>query len=305
MGGTSSQQQSQSSTTAPWAAAQPAITGILGQLQGLEGSSGLSSTDQSAISSLLSNAGSASQFAPAISNLAGTMLAGGGATSQNPALSANLAQYTADESPLANNTNYNPMSTPGLGTQLSTIDSDVTQQVNGAAAAAGRSGSPDAAMALGRGIAAGEAPVITNQYNQNVQNQQGAAAALYGAGNTTSGLLTGNNQTALNNSVAGIPVASAANDATNATANAQLAAAAQQFGIPASQLGLLAQIGIPIAGLGSQSTGQSSGTATESGAQQFGQIAGGIGALSSGLFGKAGVGGALTSLSGSLSSLFS
>ena len=249
MGGTSTQSQqqsqnstantSQNSTTAPWAAAQPALQGILSQLQGNLGNTGLTSGESSAISSL-----------------------------SDPALQGRInqayGQYQAQTSPLASNTNYDPMQTPGIGDQLQALKDSITQSVNGEFAAAGRDGSGYNQKALASGLAAGLAPVLTNQYNQNVQNQQNAAGNLYSAAGTNTGLLSGLGQQALQAQLAG-----------------------QQ--IPIQNLGLLANIGVPIAGLGSQSNGtsntQSSGTASGtttnnmSGAQQFAAIAGGLNSL--------------------------
>ena len=130
-----------------------------------------------------------------------------------------------------------------------------------------------------------------------MNNQRSAADALYGAGNTTAGIVSGNagntynagntnagilagmQQQSLANSGVGIQAGQQALDAQNAGANAALTAEAARRGIPVQALGLLAQIGIPIAGLGGQSTGQSSGTQQMSGAQQFATIAGGVGKL--------------------------
>ncbi len=134
-------------------------------------------------------------------------------------------------------------------------------------------------MAYGRGIAAGEAPVIAGQYNTDIANQRGAQDALYGAGNTTAGMLGGTQAQANTNAGNGITASGAATDAANAGANATLQAEAARRGIPVQALGLLAQIGIPIAGLGGESTGQSNGTQQMSGAQQFATIAGGIGSM--------------------------
>src|SRR5215831_19977578 len=54
------------------------------------------------------------------------------------------------------------------------------------------------------------APILTNQYNQNVSNQQNAANNLYGAGNTTANTLTNLNQTGVNNQINGINAANSA-----------------------------------------------------------------------------------------------
>jgi hypothetical protein len=81
---------------------------------------------------------------------------------------------------------------PALKAQIDQITTDATNQTNGAWAAAGRDGSPGNSQALGRGIASGVAPVLAAQYNTDVNNALGAATSLYGAGNTTYGLLNGN-----------------------------------------------------------------------------------------------------------------
>jgi hypothetical protein len=279
MDGTSKTSQTQESTTNPWAPAQPALQGILSQLQGQLGNTGITANENNALNTLTSNAGQASQFAPQIQSYAQNLLNGGGATDQNGAISDAYKTYQQQTNPLASSTNYDPMQTPGLGQQLQTIRDDVGNSINSQFAAAGRDFSGANQQAYGRGVTQGMAPVLTAQYNQNVQNQQGAANNLYNAGNTTSGLLAGLNQQKLANQGQGVTAAGQATDAANAGANATLQAEAARRGIPVQALGLLAQIGIPIAGLGGQSTGKSEGTQQMSGAQQFGAITGGIGNL--------------------------
>jgi hypothetical protein len=279
MGGTSTQQQQQQSTTNPWAPAQPALQGILGQLQGNLNNTGLTGAETGAINTLEANAGTANQYAPAIQGYAKDLLSGGGALNQQGAINQNYQDYQKNTSGLANNTNYDPRNTPGFSDYINTLTSDITQGVNGQFAAAGRDFSGANSQALGRGIMQGVAPTIAQQYNQNIQNQQGAAGNLYNAGNMNAGLLSGLQQQYLQNQGQGVGAAGAANDANNAGANATLAAEAARRGIPVQALGLLAQIGVPIAGLGGQSTGTSSGTNQMSGAQQFATITQGIGNL--------------------------
>jgi len=279
MGGQSSQQQTQNSTTNPWAPAQPALQGILGQLQGQLGNTALTGQETGAINTLESNAAQGNPYASQIGGTTQQLLNGGGATDQNGAIQQNYQRYQDQTNPLASNTNYNPMNTPGFSDALNTKISDITNGVNGSFAAAGRDFSGANSMALGRGISQGIAPTIAAQYNQNVQNQQGAAGNLYGAGNTNAGLLAGLNQQGLANKQAGAQMAPSALEANNYGANATLQAEAARRGIPVQALGLLANIGIPIAGLGGQSTGQSNTTNQMSGGQQFNQIAGGVGGL--------------------------
>jgi hypothetical protein len=277
MGGESKTSQTQESTTNPWAAATPALTGILGQLQTQLGNTGLTGAESGALNSLSANG--QNQNAGQISSLATSLLNGGGATDQNGAINSAYQNYYNQTNPLASNTNYDPMQTPGLAQQLQTIQSDVGNSINSQFAAAGRDLSGANQQAYGRGVTQGMAPVITAQYNQNVQNQQGAANNLYNAGNTTSGLLSGLNQLSNQNKLQGVQTSNDALTAQNSGANATLAAEAARRGIPVQALGLLAQIGIPIAGLGGQSTGKSEGTSQMSGAQQFGTIMQGIGSL--------------------------
>lgn len=285
MGGQSSTSQTQSSTTNPWATATPALNGILGQVGTGLNNTGVTGAENSALNQLTSNAGQySSQFAPQIQSYASNLLSGGGANAQAGNLQGGLDQYQQQLAPYANGSMIG--NNPALQAQLGQIGTDVTNQVNGSFAGAGRDFSGANQMALARGISAGQAPVIANQYNQDVQNQLSAAGSLYGAQNQTGGLLAGLNQQGLSNQGQGVQASQDAASAQNAAPNAVLQAEAQRRGIPVQALGLLAQIGIPIAGLGSQSTGQSQGTQQASGAQQFAQIMGGLG----GLFGNGGTG---------------
>lgn len=284
MGGESKSTTTQSSTTAPWEAAQPALSGILGQLQGNLNNTGTTGQETGAINSIEANAANAPNNSGAINGYVTSLLGGGGANAQAPQIQSGLSTYQNQLTPYANGSMVG--NNPALQAQLQQIQSDVTNSVNGQFAGAGRDFSGANQMALGRGIAAGEAPVIANQYNQDVSNQLNAAGQLYGAQNQTSGLLSGLQQQYLGNQGTGMQAAAAAPQAQNAASNSILQAEAARRGIPVQALGLLAQIGIPIAGLGAQSTGQAQGTQQASLAQQIGQIGSGLG----GIFSNFGVG---------------
>ena len=277
MGGESKSTQTQNSTTAPWQEAQPALQGILGQLQAGLGNTGLTGAENTALNTITGNAQNAGQYAPQIGANATELLNGGGALNQTGAVNQNYQDYQRRLGATANGNSIGANS--ALNPYLDTLRSDITNQVNGQFAGAGRDFSGANSMALGRGISQGLAPVIAGQFNTDTANQRGAADALYGAGNTHAGLLSGLQQQSLGNKQMGTQAAGQAFDAQNAGANATLQAEAQRRGIPVQALGLLAQIGIPIAGLGGQSTGHSEGTQQMSGAQQFGTIASGIGSI--------------------------
>ncbi len=279
MGGQSSSTQTQQSQSAPWEAAQPMLKTILGQLGTGLNNTGLTQAESGALDQLSQNAARGNPFSGQISDYAQSLFNGGGANDQAGNINQNYLNYRNATQPLASNTSYNPYDTPGLKDAINTITSDVTNSTNGAFAAAGRDFSGANSQALARGILQGVAPTIAAQYNQNIQNQQGAARDLYNAGNTNAGLLSGLQQQFLVNQGQGVTAAQSALDAQNYGANATLAAGAKRRGIPVQALSLLAQIGVPIAGLGSQSSGTTTGTQQMSGAQQFATIAGGIGNL--------------------------
>src|SRR5262249_98637 len=142
-----------------------------------------------ALDTIERNAAGASQFAPQVSGLVSTLLGGGNATAQAGNIQANLDAYRKTLTPFANGAMVG--NNPALKAQLDTIASDVANNVNAQFAGAGRDLSGLNQQALARGIAQGEAPVLAGQYNQDLQNQIGAAGALYGAGNTTAGMLSG------------------------------------------------------------------------------------------------------------------
>ncbi len=277
MGGQSSSTQTQQSQTAPWQAAQPMLQGILGQLNPLIQNSGLNPAESGAINQLSQNAAQGNPFASQISGFASNLLNGGAATAQAPSLQGGLSTLQGQLTPYANGSMVG--NDPALQAQLAQIANDTTNQVNGQFAAAGRDLSGMNQQTLARGIAQGEAPVIAGQYNQDVANQLNAANSLYGAQNTTSGLLSGLNQQALANQQQGVASSQDALNAQNYSPQQQLALAQLAQSLPAQNLQLLAQIGVPIAGLGSQTNSNMQGTQQQSGAQQFGTIAGGIGNL--------------------------
>ena len=275
MGGKST--TTQSSTTEPWKPSQPALTSILGQLQGLIPNSGITPGMESAFGQLESSAQQGNPFAGQIGGVVGNLLNGGGATAQAPAIQSAFDTFKAQTNPLASNTNYDPMQTPGLADSLKTMMGDIGTSINGQFAAAGRDLSGMNTQTLARGLTQGLAPILTQQYNQNVQNQQGAASNLYNAGNTTGGLLAGLNQQGIANQVQGVTSANDALTAQNYGPATMLQLEQLKQGIPMQNLGLLTQIGVPIAGLGSQSQGTS--TTKQPWSQTFAQVAGGLGGL--------------------------
>jgi hypothetical protein len=275
MGGTSTSTQQQTSQTSPYAGAAPALGGILGGLNSLvPGAGSLTGAQTGALNTIEANANAGNPFAAPTANVARGLLNGGGAQNNDGAISANLSNYQGLLTPFANGSMVGQ--NKALQAQLGTIGSDVTNQVNSQFTAAGRDGSPGNIQALARGIAQGEAPVIASQYNQDIQNQLNAAGSLYGAGNTSYGLLNQDQAAANANAQAGVGVGTQALDAQNYGANSILAAEAQRQGIPIQNLTTLLGAISPVAQAFGTQSGNTTGTNTMSGAQQFATITGGI-----------------------------
>lgn len=258
-------EQSQQSTTAPWAPAQGLITNLLGQYGGMN--TGVTGDQSAALSNLSSSVAGIPNFgnagAAAISKLFNTDNSGqvGMLNSAYDTLKTNL-------SPTASGANLNPYDTPGFKDALDTIINDTTNKTKGVYAGSGRdpSGAGSFAQSLGRGITSGVAPTIASQYNTNYQNMVGANRDLFsGAGSTASGI-NNLNQQALTNGVAGLTGAAAIPGLYSSPAMAQYAAANQGYAQPFQNLAQLLQPSVALAGLGSQSsgTGQSTQTSTPS-----------------------------------------
>jgi hypothetical protein len=278
MGGTSTSTQQQTSQTNPYAGAAPALTGILNNINSLVPSAGsLTGAQAGALNTIEANANAGNPYAAATGNLATGLLNGGGAQNNDAAIKDNLSSYQGLLTPFANGSMVGQ--NKALQAQLDAIGSDVTNQVNSQFAAAGRDGSGANLQTLGRGIAQGTAPVIASQYNTDVGNQLNAANSLYGAGNTSYGLLNQNQAAANANAQAGVGVGNQALDAQNWGANSILAAEAQRQGIPIQNLTTLLGAVSPVAAQFGTTNGTTNGSQTMSGAEQFGKIASGIGSL--------------------------
>jgi hypothetical protein len=279
--GTSTSSQTQQSQLSPYDPAASGMNGILGSLSSMApGAASLNPTQSGAINQVISNSNGQPDYSAPIQSGTLGLLNGGGANNNNGAITDNLAGYKGLLQSTANGSNMGQNS--ALKPQLDQIATDVTNSTNGAWAAAGRDGSPGNAQALARGIAAGQAPVIANQYNVDNTNRLNAAGSLYGAGNQTYGMLNNNQQTANQNFTNGIGSVSAGLNAQNAAPTAALNAAGQQFGIPASQLQTLLGSISPVAAQFGQQNGSASGSQTLSPIQQMAMLMQGAGSMMSG-----------------------
>lgn len=268
MGGKSetNQQSYQSATRDPWAPTVDSLKGIIGQLNGQIPNAGATPTEQGAFNTLTQNAQSGNPYAGQIQSYATDLLNGGGANAQAPQVQAAYDTYAKNISPWASGAMADPTQNPALRQMLDTIQSDVGNSVNSQFAAAGRDLSGANQQAYGRGIAQGFAPTLLAAQQQGLQS----AGDLYNAGNNTAGLLSGLNQTSLQNKGQGVDASTAALQARDSGANQLLNIGQMQRSLPISNLGNIASILTPIAQLGGNTTaqGQNVGSQTMSPAQQ-------------------------------------
>jgi hypothetical protein len=295
-GQSGSQTQNQTSTLTPYA--QSGLSGILSNLSGINPN--LNATQSGAIGQLTNLGAAGDPYAGAIGGVANNLLSGGDANAQAPMINSAYSQYQQQLNPYLQASYLNPMNTPGFGTAMSTLNNDITNQINSSFASAGRDLSGMNTQTLARGLSQGEGGLIQGQYNQNVANQIGAAGSLYGAGNTTAGLLTGLNQLGLQNQQAGAGMANTANQASQYGPLLELQAQSMSTGIPLQTLAAQAGIAMPAANAFGTQTG--SGTGTNTGTMQgtantttqntsplWQQIAGGVLGLGSMLGGNTGL----------------
>lgn len=268
MSGTSSStqdtQQSQQSTTAPWQPAQGALTGILGQINGMLPQTAPNAAATGAFNTIAQNAQNMPNYGPQATNYVNQLIGGG--PDLTSGVNTAFNNYQTQMQPYLQSNYLDPTQSPGMQSVLQQIQADVGNSVNSQFAGAGRDMSGLNQQTLARGIAQGEAAPLLNQYNQNVAAQQGAASGLWNAANTQAGTISGLNQTSLANQAQGYDLAAnGLPGLQNQQANAILAASQAPLNYQAQNLGLLEGLTIPIAGLGSQSQG--TGTSSTQGTQ--------------------------------------
>lgn len=261
MGGqtTTETTQNSSSTTNPWAKAQPLLDNIISQLGGQSTSpTGAQTTAANNLVTAANNIPdlSASEIG-AVKNLfnANSQPQQDMLTGAYSDLRKNLGGYL-DPSYL------NPMTTPGLSDALSTMQNDINNSISGQFAAAGRDFSPAQQTYTARGLSQGLGGLLIDQYNKNVAAQQGAAGAVFSGAGTTANGVNALQKGDLNAGIAGLNAASGLGGLLTQPAQTQLAAATTQAGLPLSTLAQYEQLALPLAALGSQTTGSSQGTQT-------------------------------------------
>jgi hypothetical protein len=257
---TKTTEQSQQSTTNPWAPAQGLLTNLLGQYGGMDPS--VTAGQSSALANLQNATGSVPNFGDAASGALGKLF-GSDNSAQVGMLNNAYSTLQGNLGATARGDNLDPYKTAGFSDAINAATSDITNKVKGVYAGSGRdpSGAGSFAGSLGRGLEQGIAPTIAAQFNQNYSNMAGANSALLsGAGSTASGI-NSLNQSTMQNLMQGIGASGSVGSLYTSPAMAQYAAANQSYSQPYQNLAQLLQPSVAIAGLGGQSAG--SGTSTQ------------------------------------------
>lgn len=286
-GGTSTTNtvENQSSSTQPWTAAQPMLYSILNQL-GLA-PTGPTGAQTAAVNQIAGEASGMPSFGP------------GGISVVDKAFNLNtdpqkaaLSTGIGALSPMLSANWMNPATNPFLGPAMSTLNQDITQQIEGQAAAAGRpfATNADTTQALARGLSQGEAGLLANEFNTLSGQTMGAAGEIPGL----TGALTGQQLAPITAGAEGIQLAGAIPGLLTQPGVANLSAAGLGAALPTINLSNLEGLSVPIAGLGAESQGTMTGTSTTEQKTSpwsniLGGALGGIGLLGgTGAFGSAG-----------------
>ncbi|MCV0371716.1 tail fiber domain-containing protein [Filomicrobium sp.] len=258
--GSSKQKQDQTSQTDPWGPAVPAIKSYLKQVMSV-GNTAATPDQTAAFDQLKANASAGNPFEGSLTKAANDALGYDNSAQSDlvgnayGALQDNLGSYASGE-------HLDPMSNPQMQAMLQTVGNDVQDRINRMFAGAGRDLSGSNQQAVARGVTAAQLPLLLNQYNQNQQNQIGAASTLFSAGTQTAGTQAQLDQILQNLRMSGVDLSKAAVDAQNYGPNAILNLEQQQQQLPYENLAMLGSLLLPIAGLGGTTNqqGESKGT---------------------------------------------
>lgn len=259
MGGSTSQTTNQSSQTQPWTPAIPMLTNILGQLGNVPLTpTGGQSSAVNAINSAV--AGMPNFGGQGINSVNGLFNSN---TSPQQGMISNAYGSAANAlMPMLSSGYTNPMTNPNLGAALSTLNQDITNQIGGQFAAAGRPLGTNAAgtQALARGLGQGEAGLLANEFNTLSGNQLAAANALPGLAGSAAGGMTAQQQAQYGNWLQGMQAAGMIPGLLTQPGTSQLTAANLMEELPFMNIQGIEQLGLPIAGLGAESSGTSTTT---------------------------------------------
>jgi hypothetical protein len=241
------------SKTEPWEPTQQPLKTAIAQATSQLDNTALTANESGALDSITARAQQGNPYAGQIGALTDDLFKGG--IDRTGLAQGAYNDYKAQSQPYLDPNYLDPYKNPAFQQYQTQLEDRAANRVNGMFAGAGRDFSGANMSELGRGITEATAPLYFDQYNRNVATQTGLMGNLYNAGNSTTGLLSGLDQTALGNRGAGVSAADASLAAQNYGDKATLEAEAMRRGIPMQNLQNVSGLLVPIAGLGQQSSG--------------------------------------------------
>jgi hypothetical protein len=265
---TTTQSQTGTSTSNPWAPAAGALTNLVNQYAGM--STAPTGAQTTATGNLVSDANSIPSFMPQATAATGNTFNNAGM------LTGGLNQLQGNIGGIASS-NPDPMSDPGVAQMMDTLSQNAITGVKGAYAGSGRdpTGAGDFGKTAAIGVMQAQAPVLAAQYQQDVVNKMNAANSLQAATGSTVQGLDANTNAALQQAGYLTPLATA-------PGQAQVSAANTQYGLPyqnmQQQLAALGMLG----GMGGTTDTSQYGTGTQTPANNtMANILGGVSGVAS------------------------
>ena len=252
--GSSKKKTKSSGEQDPWEPTIPALTQLIGQIQGEQGNVGITPGQEEAFAQLTENAGQGNPFEGQIFNLANDLFDVG---SRAGTVEDAYGRIQDQLGGIAAGENLDVNENPYLQGMLQNVADDIQERINAQFAGAGRDLSGMNQQAVARGISEGTLPALFNQYNLERQNQADAAKTLFGAGGQTAQTAQGLDTEALVNRLRGVEAGNAAIDAQNYGPNTILALEQQLKQLPLEDLGRIEALLGPLAQLGQQATEKS------------------------------------------------
>lgn len=251
MGGSSSKQENyqQKSTSEPWRPTLPALGQTLNQINAQWDNIGLSGNEQVALNGLSESAQAGNPYAGKIGNLADELFTGG--IDRTGMVKDAYSELRQGLLPYANS-NTNPYENEAFTKATGYMSDDIMNRIKSQYAGAGYSpvSSGDFGKQVGEGISRGVAPTWLQGYENMEGRKLGAINTMYGAGNTTAGILSGMDQQALGNKMQAPGMARQAMDAQDAGKLRLIEIEKMRRGLPVENIAQLANLIIPMAQLG-------------------------------------------------------
>lgn len=263
MGGQSKQETTSSSTTQqdPWRRSLPDLNQAFERLTSQWDNSGATLKEKDAISNLEANAANGNPYSANIGLLANDLLSGG--KDRTGMVQDAYDQYKGGLLPYTT-MSTDPYSNDAFTKYAGQLSTDALNTVKGQYAAAGYDPS---AMTFGKSVAEGVgravAPVWAQAQSDLENRKLGAINSLYQGGNTTAGLLSGMDQTALGNRVQGVTTANDALTARDSPYTRMLDLEGQARSLPLQNISQMLSLILPMAQLGGTSNTNSQSTTTK------------------------------------------